>query len=165
MFGYNDNFRLTATNTINKEGKMINYTLSFPVSEEDLIIPDNVIQMSILEYHEGYQNYGYESFKICVGKTTSIKEMCELQKDNIEFYGNVLNSIETPNDKLCYIDDLADKYSIFAKINDGDIVVESIEQLKDTLILISRNFQNIKDSVLAIKYNDEKDSKIVKRKN
>lgn len=151
MFGYNDNFRLTATNTINKEGKMINYTLSFPVSEEDLIIPDNVIQMSVLEYHEGYQNYGYESFKICVGKTTSIKEMCELQQNNIEFYGNVLNNIETSNDKLCYLDDLTGKYSIFAKINDGDIVVENIEQLKDTLLLISNNFQNIKDSVLTIK--------------
>lgn len=151
MFRYNDKITLIATNAINKDGKIIDYILSFPITEDNLVIPEDVIQMSILEYHEGYQNYGYESFKICVGKTTSIKEMCELQKDNIEFYAHVLNSVETSNDKLCYLDDSTGKYSIFAKINDGDIVVENIEQLKDALILISNNFQKIKSSVLAIK--------------
>ena len=157
MFGYNDKLTLTTINTINKKGEIINYNLSFPIDKEELSIPEDVIQMSIFEYHEGREIYGHETSKICVGKTTSIYHIYKSQGQNYVFRDKLFDNIESPDDTLCYYDDSNGKHIVFSKINDEDIVVRNIDELKETLLFISKEFQNINDSSSKIKrYKKEK---------
>lgn len=156
MFRYDDKVILTSGNIINKEGKIIDYNISFPIKDNDLIIPNDILIMDIFEYHDCFKPYGYVAFKICVGKITSIKEICNSNKKNISFTNKISGHIESVDDKLCYFDDATGNHIVFAKINNGDIVVESIEELKDVLNRISNNFENIENSILKIKnYNEE----------
>ena len=151
MFRYNDKLTLMAINFLNKKGDISNYRLSFPIDKEKLDIPKDIIKLSIFEYHEGYETYGHEIFKICVGNLTSIARICKNHEYNYDFLGNIAGSIKSPNDKLCYYDNELGKRIIFAKINEEDRVVSNIGELKDTLIDISDNFMNIKTSILRLK--------------
>lgn len=151
MFGYNDKLTLTAVNVINKDGEIIDYNLSFPIDEDNFSIPKDIIQMSIFEYHEEREITGYEAFKIYVGKTTSIRKICESEATNVKFKNNLIKKLDSPDDKICYFDDSNGNHIMFSKINKGDIVVDNNDELKDALIYISNKFQNIKDSSLEIR--------------
>lgn len=161
MLGYSDKFTLTTINAISKDGKKLDYVLSFPLEDNDFYIPDDIIEISIFEYHEGYTNYGFIPFKIYVGKTTSIKEIVDSHKENISFFAGVTDTIKNTEDRLCYFLDDKENKKVFARLNDGDIVVEDTDGLRDALITISNNFQNIKNSVSRIRqYKSEADSSI-----
>ena len=69
----------------------------------------------------------------------------------IEEYGVVEYVTGEPYDTLCYYDDSNGKHIIFSKINDEDIVVGNIDELKEALLFISNEFQKIKDSSSKIK--------------
>ena len=66
MFHYEDKITLTADDLINRNGDITNYKLSFPIIEDELNIPDDIIEVSIFEGNEGFDTFGYKSFKICV---------------------------------------------------------------------------------------------------
>ena len=83
MFHYEDNITLTVDNIINKNGDITNYKLSFPIIEDELNIPDDIIEVSVFECNEGYDIIGYEVFKICVGNITSLNEIRKNQIKNI----------------------------------------------------------------------------------
>ena len=168
MLGYNDKFILIGNNIINRKREMTNHTISFPITEDNLYIPEDILQMSIFEYHEvnEYKSYGYEVFKIYVGKITSINQICSSSTKNVKFKNNVLKSIKTEEDKMCYFDDDLGRHIVFAKLNKNDIVVDNIEELKNALIFISKKIQNIKDITLDIKrYNEETQEINKQRKN
>ncbi len=152
MFGFNDKVTLTGINTINQNGEIIDYIISFPITDYDFDIPEETIQISIFEGHLGRENYGYTAFKICVGEITSIEEICEKQNNNIKFLNkDIAKSIKNVDDKLCYYEDKDGKYIIFARIDDGDVYVKDIRELKKVLITISNNFENIQSAVTNIR--------------
>lgn len=151
MLGYEEKITLTGANALNKDGKIIDYTISFPIVDTDFDIPKGVIQISIMEGQWGRQNYAYTAFKIHVGQITSISEICEKKDQKVKFYYNVVKNIKDPDDKLCYYIDDSGKYIIFARIDKGDIVVKNLHELKIVLMTISNNFKNIKDAITNIK--------------
>ncbi len=122
MFGYNNKITLTGINAINKEGKLIDYRIKFPFNNSNVYVPNDIVQISIFEYHE-HESVAYEAFKIYVGKITTISEICQREEHNIKFINNTLVNINSIDDKLCYYDDENGKHIIFAKINDGDVLV------------------------------------------
>ena len=152
MFGYNDKLTLTAINTINKKGKIINYNLSFPIDENELSIPEDVIQMSIFEYHEGREIYGHETSKICVGKTTSIYNIYKSRGQNYVFRDKLFDKIESPDDTLCYYAiakyEADDSYYLFGCNSNfaviSDYVCDSIDDCKNIVASHGYNVQWLK---------------------
>ena len=156
MFHYNDKVTLTAANSINKDGKIVNFNLSFPIKDENLVVPEDIIQIYIYECTDN-SFIGSISFKICVGKTTNLSTLVK-SKEQFSFLDrNISIGINRIDDKLCYYDDNSGKHVIFAKINKGDIVVKDTEELKKLLIYISNEFLNIKTSVSKIKWFTDND--------
>ncbi len=159
MFHYEDKINLVADNIVNRNGDITNYKLTFPITEEDLNIPDDIIHVSIIECCEGFDSsYGYESFKICVGKITSFNEIRRNEIKNVIFGKKAISCMEGLDDKLCYFKNDNNIYMVFAKIDEGDIVVETQEELKEALMFISKRFETIQNEILRIKeYNKEKE--------
>ena len=84
------------------------------------------------------------------GKSNKIIKL--LQNNNIKFLNkDIAKSIKNVNDKLCYYEDKDGKYIIFARIDDGDVYVKDIRELKKVLITISNNFENIQSAVTNIR--------------
>ena len=151
MFGYNEKVTLTGNNIINKDGKFVDSVIKFPIDEESLNIPDDVIQMSIYEGYDGKVTYIGESFKIYVGGITSLREICDSNKENVSMLDHdVFKKIKSVDDKVCYYE--TDGYwHVFAHVNDGDIVVKNIDELKNVLVFISNRFNNIQKSIVDVK--------------
>ena len=150
MLGFNDRFTLTATNAINKQGEELDYYLKLPI-ENDAAIPKDIIQISIAEYHMGHGIHGTEAFKIYIGKTINVDRLCHDDTKDVEFRPNVVESVDTPEDELCYFDSEDGKHIIFAKVNHGDIVVDNIDELKEALMVISKEYKNIEASISRIR--------------
>ena len=150
MIEYNDKMTLTGINAVNKKGKIINYHLSFPLKDDDFNIPEDIAEISIFEYHEGYENYGFRAFKICLGKVTSIREICDTHDNNVKFDPRVFEEIVTPDDYLCYFEE-NEKKIIFSKINPGDIVTKDIDDFRSALISVSDNYRIITSAIERIR--------------
>jgi len=149
MLGCSDKITLCAINFTNKDGEIINYHLSFPL-KEDFEIPEDVIQVSIFEAHQGFSNYGFTAFNIYVGNITTIKGTIDHYNTG-KGYKVIPDKIKSVDAKLCYYNDNHDNWIVFAKINEGDIVVKDLQELKMILITISNNFENIKEAIGNIK--------------
>ena len=149
MFRYGDKITLTGINAINKKGEIIDYVLSFPLEDSDFYIPEDIAEISVFEYHEGTANYGYVAFKICVGKKTSIRNICELKENNVKFEKRIFKNVIDIDDPLCYYDEEG-KHIVFARINPGDIMVSDIDDLRSALISVSNTFRNIKNNIAGI---------------
>ena len=161
MFKQQDKVTLSAINAINKDEEIIDYVLPLPIADSDFFIPEDIIQLSIFEYHEGIHTYGYEAFKICIGKTITVRQICELHMNNVEFINKSFEKINDLDDQLCYFVDDNGRYHVFAKLNAGDIIVKDIEDMKEVLIFISERFNRIKNSLFEIKNINNKDIKTV----
>ena len=146
MFQFNDKVTLTGINTINQDGEIISYIISFPITDPDFEIPKETVQISIFETHLGREKYGYTAFKICVGKITSISEICKKKNpDNVKFISkNFVKSIKDADEKLCYYEDKDGNHIVFARIEKGDIYVKDLQELKNilmkTMVLISKYY-------------------------
>ena len=149
MLGCDDKITLCAINFTNKEGEIINYHLPFPV-KEDFELPNDIIQVSIFETHQGICNYGFTAFNIYVGNITTIKGIIDHYKTG-KGYKIIPDKISSVDAKLCYYNDNHDNWIVYAKINEGDIVVKDLHELKIVLINISNNFSNIKEAITNIK--------------
>ena len=148
MFRCGDKLTLSCVNVVNRDGKIVDYNLSFPLEDSDFDIPNDVVEVSIFEAHD---DVGYISFKILVGEITDIEKICEDKYNAYMFDKRAFNEIKSIDDRLCYYYDPDGFYYVFAKVNEGDIVVSNIEELKMELIYISNHFKNIKDSIATIR--------------
>lgn len=151
MFRNGDKLTLSCINVINKGGKIIDYHISFPLEDSDFDIPEDVVEMSIFE---GHDDIGYLSFKICVGDITNLYKICNDKEGAYLFERRAFSDIKSPDDDICYYNDSNNVHIVFSKINEGDIVVSDIEELKRVLINISNNFKSIKDSIVMMKNTD-----------
>lgn len=153
MLGCSDKITLCAINFTNKDGEIVNYHLPFPI-KEDFELPNDIIGVSIFETHLGICNYGFTAFNIYVGNITTIKGTIDHYNTG-KGYKIIPDNIKSIDDKLCYYNDNHDNWIVFAKINEGDIVVKDLEELKMVLITISNNFENIKEAISNIKKANE----------
>ena len=153
MFGHNEWVTLTVLNAVNKENQVTDLIISLPLEDDiNLDIPDDIIQVSLFEYHDGRTPYGNEAFKICVGKETSIRKICKNKEVEIsEFTPYAFDAIESADDRLCYFVNDEGKHIVFAKLDEDDILVSDTMELKFILYFISDKFRQIEYSLIDIK--------------
>ena len=149
MFGNNDKITLTLYNAMGKNGKLLPFVLSLPVGDEDIEIPENVLQMRVDEYNQGSQDCPAVAFYIYVGKVSTVASLFNGNK-KLEISKNI-DSIESIDMPICYYTSDDDRNIIFAKVNDNDIVVEDTEELKKVITIISNHFAKVKDEVSKVK--------------
>ena len=150
MLGQGDKITISGINAINREGDVIDFQVSFPI-EGELKIPEDLVKLSIFEYQEGPHFSGKKAFRICVGQTTSVREICEKNDMNCSFVQNSFKEIKGIDDVLCFYIGENGKKTIFARVNNEDIVVGNLEELRNVLYEISYNVENIYGSIGNIK--------------
>lgn len=149
MFGYSDKISLSVINALDKDGNIIDFQLSFPISE-DFEIPDNILQVSIFEMRQDIGYQGFNSFKIFIGTCSSIDEMYEAGiLDKTVIRENL--HIKRLDKKICYFDNEKGNHVIYTTVDRGDIVVKNKDEMKNVLINISNEFASIKSSIARIK--------------
>lgn len=150
MFACNERITLTVVDIYDKNGKQLPIFISFPLLDEELILPKNIVKLSIVEYHEGKTNYSHHAFNIYVGESSTIAELiCEKVKINI----NDMFNAECKNSKIpvVYFKNVNNEFEIFALVEGTDIVVANTEELKKVLKKISDEFTTITNSVNKIR--------------
>ncbi len=160
MLRYNDRITVSAVITLCKDGTRFDGAFALPI-EEDLNIREDVLELKIFEHDEygimgtNRSNKITHSFKICIGQVTSLRQLGQIGDskvfERITGIYELMDEIESTNDKICYFVDSNGVYHVFAKINKGDIVVEDVNQLKEVLTIISKKIEDINASVQFIK--------------
>lgn len=149
MFGINDKLSLTLINAKDVNGNILPFQLQLPLNNNKYNLPKELASIDVFEYHEGLVNSGHVVVSLYVGKVTTINKIIdEIAKGNVRIATNLeIASINTP---LCIKNNLG-KQVVFDVINDHDIVVESQEQLMETIEQLSNNLNIINNSVSKIK--------------
>ena len=138
----NEKIIVKTIDALNRKGEKLDYQVSFPFDERYFWAPASIREISIYEYHEGDEIYGFVPFKIYIGKLTSIKEICQSNDKNFSIEPQVFQELSSIDDKLCYYEDMHGKYIVFAKVNDEDIVVENNMEFKEVMVDISNKITN-----------------------
>jgi hypothetical protein len=146
--------------------------LSLPLSDEeirDLVIPENLNMAAIIEYHSisgtiicatpfniyvGEEISGNDLAKSFSSFETGAAFIKQLDSENAyyEKHGRYPFKQKSVWDRrYYYIVDEQGRKNLVGSINDNDKVVPNIFALKGMLILISRDFAQIKESKEAIK--------------
>jgi len=165
MFNIGERIQLIAYDAINKKGEITNYRVKFPIDKDSLQIPEDIIELSVIEYHEEEcVNAGstFTAFKIYVGKTINIRRIVDEKITNYRFLDALEKELHAAkykdmHDIYCYYEDKDGVKNIFGWAKDNDIVVSNTEELKEVLLDISDNFKQIRDSIDAVR--DHKVSK------
>ena len=147
MFGCYDEVNLVLLNAVNKDMEVVDFILKFPIEEKDFVIPSDIVYMDVMEAHVISGQYSFGSFRIHVGKTATFEG---LLRDKFCINKQVFDELDSCDDEICYYDE-DDKHIVFAKVNEVDIVVKDIDELRMVLLSISDSFKNIKDSTAQIK--------------
>lgn len=150
MFAYNEKIKLTVMNVRDRNGRLLPINISLPLNVKNINLPENISQLSIIEYHEGIEIYGHRAFNIYVGKTGTIEEILNIRK-KIKINDNFNNDFKNSKELLVYSQRDTEVLDIFASVHGNDIVVEDIEELEKVLKDISREFSIIKKSVAKIR--------------
>ena len=150
MFAYNEKINLTVMNVRDRYGKLLPINLSLPFNVKNLNFPENISQLSIIEYHEGIETYGHRVFNIYVGQTGTIKEILD-KKVKIKINNNLNEEIKSVKEQLVYYQKDDGNIHIFASLHGNDIVVKNVEELEEVLKIISKELSSIKRSVAKIR--------------
>lgn len=149
MFAYNEKISLTVMNVRDRYGKLLPISISLPLNKGIISLPENISQLSIIEYHEGIEIYGHCAFNIYVGQTGTFDEIIKKNK-KIRINDNLHKNIKNCKELLVYYE-REDMIHIFGLLQGNDIVVENIEELTNTIKKIAKEFLTIKKSVLKIR--------------
>jgi len=147
MFGQNDKLTLTFINARDINGNILPFQVKLPLSNE-YTLPDNIVSLDVLEYHEGLVNGGSIVFSIYIGQITSINNLVNANAmSNVKITKNIeISSIDSP---VC-IQTVQGKQIIFTAVNKQDIVVENKEKLIEVIEQLSDNIKTINNSVKKI---------------
>lgn len=150
MFAYNEKITLTVMNVRDRYGKLLPISISLPFNIKNLNFPENISQLSIIEYHEGIETYGHRAFNIYVGEVGTIEEI--IKKDiKIRINNNFHSEIKSCKEQLVYQQIEENMVYIFASVQGNDIVVKNVEELAEILKIISKEISSIKRSVAKIR--------------
>ena len=101
MFAYNEKIKLTVMNVRDRNGRLLPINISLPLNVKNINLPENISQLSIIEYHEGIEIYGHRAFNIYVGKTGTIEEILNIRK-KIKINDNFNNDFKNSKELLVY---------------------------------------------------------------
>ncbi|MBQ6538832.1 MAG: hypothetical protein IJL76_00950 [Bacilli bacterium] len=151
MLGYNDKVFLSVSNVMNKEGEKYLINISLPNNFEYIGFPDDVIKVSVYEKEIKQYGEGDKVFNILVGKVSTMDDLFE--DEEIVTFSEMLAETDyvKTDDPVCYYKNDDGNCVIFAKIEDGDIVVKDVEELEEQVMDISYDFEKIQRSINKIK--------------
>lgn len=152
MFRKYDTVTLTAMNVYDRDGNLIYLTIPFPLKDKNIILPENTAVLSITEFHQGQIFHDQHDFNIYVGKVSTVGELVDRnlipRRSKVYVYPKDRRVIIDPvvyhekNDNTC---------ELIATLEEGDIVVENVEELRKVLIQISNEFANIRNSINKVR--------------
>lgn len=150
LLGVNDKLYLSVINFVSKDYKILPLNFKLPLEDENLDISDDIIKASVFEYNESDYVSGRVVFNIYVGKQSTLRDILNKFSDERITVENIqaLNSVE---ESVCYFEDLSGSLVIFASLEDNDIVVSDVEELKQVIIELSHNFMEIKNGISRIR--------------
>ncbi|MBE6152590.1 MAG: hypothetical protein E7165_04695 [Firmicutes bacterium] len=149
MFNINDKLTLSLINARDVYGNDIPFQLKLPLSDEELVLPDNLSSIDVFEYHEGVITGGRVIFSIYIGEMTTINKLIdELDRNKVKIIKDIkISSIDSP---VC-IQNFGDKKIVFASIKEQDIVIEDLKQLRNVIERLSDHFSVVNNAVSKIK--------------
>lgn len=151
MFGENDKVYLSVSNAINKNGEKYIININLPNDFSTISFPDDVVKVTVKEKETRKNTKVYTTYNVLVGEKSTLADL----DDNDESIA-LSKMIEDEDciqldDQICYYRDEEDYCVIFAKVQEGDIVVRDIEELENKLNNISSEFEKIQKSISKIK--------------
>lgn len=152
MFGINDQVSLAIINTVDINGNGLSFNLVFPIKHSYYHIPENIFKMSVMEYHHCHNDFGFLVFDIYVGNCDSFEFLFKEQVSNnkIVIFRNKDN-VPTFKDYVCYYYDSDGNAIIMNTLNENDIVVKNLDELREVFFEISESFKNLKKEVTNVK--------------
>ena len=152
MFRKYDTVTLTAMNVYDRDGNLIYLTIPFPLKDENIILPESTAVLSITEFHQGQIFHDQHVFNIYVGKVSTVGELVDRniipRRSKVYVYPKDRRVIMDP---VVYQEKNNNTCEIIATLEEGDIVVENVEELIRVLKQISDEFANIRNSVNKIR--------------
>ena len=155
MLGLNDKFNVCIVNAYDIDGKVYPVNISLPT--DNIKIPNKVVDVSVFEYTEGTAIGGNEVFRILIGERTTIRDFFHFKKGykpdklpDFEFKDR-LGKIKDVDQEVCYIKDKNGKCIIYSIVRENDIVVKDKEEMEKTIMNISDEIANIKDSIKRVR--------------
>ena len=152
MFGINDQVSLAIINTVDINGNGLSFNLVFPIKHSYYHIPENIFKMSVMEYHHCHNDFGFLVFDIYVGNCDSFEFLFKEQVSNnkIVIFRNKDN-VPTFKDYVCYYYDSDGNAIIMNTLNENDIVVKNLDELREVFFEISECFKSLKKEVTNVK--------------
>jgi len=150
MFRKYDKLTLTAMNIYDRECNLIYISIPFPLKNENINFPENTAMLSITELHQGQIFHDQHDFNIYVGKVSTIDELIDR---NISIRKSKVYPKEQKRitNSVVYYEKNNNSCEIIATLEEGDIVVENVEELRQVLKQISDEFANIRNSVNKVR--------------
>lgn len=152
MFRKYDTVTLTAMNVYDRDGNLIYLTIPFPLKDENIILPENIAVLSITEFHQGQIFHDQHDFNIYVGKVSTIGELVDRniipRRSKVYVYPKNHRVIMDP---VVYHEKNNNTCELIATIEEGDIVVEDVQELREVLKQISNEFAKIRNSVNKVR--------------
>lgn len=150
MLGVSDKLYLSIINFVSKDYKILPLNFKLPLEDENLDISDDIISASVFEYNESDFISGRVVLNIYVGKQSTLRDILNKFSDERITVENIeaLNSID---ESVCYFEDIDGNPVIFASLEDNDIVVKDVEELKKVIIKLSHYFMNIQNGISRIR--------------
>lgn len=150
MFRKYDKVTLTAMNVYDRDCNLLYIAIPFPLKDENIIFPENTAVLSITEFYQGQIFHDQHDFNIYVGKVSTVEELLDrnLILKRSKVYPRERKIIIDPvvyhekNDNTC---------EIIATLQESDIVVENVEELRQVLKQISEEFANIRNSINKVR--------------
>ena len=149
MFSEKDVSTLTITGIIDKKGEILPISFKMPLVNENIDIPSNVLTAELSEFHlENDKVTVYSSSKICIGKIYSSKE---LVKEDFYARSSLKNIFVDLDTKVIAYKNSENKVIAYKVLDENDIVVENLEEFKNTIINISREYSKVTEGISRIK--------------
>lgn len=152
MFRENDKLNLVLTNSYDINEKYIPYSIKLPLESEQLTLPENLVSIDLFEYQEGTANYGNIVYHIYIGEKTTFNNLIEEISSKTVTVKKGLH-IPSLDSEICYQEtqDNTKEKTIFAVLNEQDVVVENKEQLIELIKSLSESFNCLQHHISNIK--------------
>ncbi len=152
MFSLDDKVNLAICNSMDLDGNILAFNLKLPI-KKDFKIPSNLVQTSVFEYNPGIHDEGKVSFNIYIGECKTLRDFFGFDRNEVERDFEIkdrIGKIKSIDDRICYYTLKNGLKVVYTLVNDNDIVVKNKEELKEVIISISDEFNNIRNNTYKL---------------
>ena len=150
MFGYRDDISLSIANITNKNGEKLSIDFSLP-KHKDIVLADDIVKASLYETLIQGNYKEINTYNIYIGEIQTIQN---LQKSNKK-YRITKKITDTSNisqsDPVCCFKEDNERYVVFAKVNEEDIIVKDIKELDEKIVDLTSDLILMKNSIQRVK--------------